>query len=73
MSSDNTTETTAINFTYTLDIECPYCKAGIDLVSCDDEGFFANAIFNNKWDDLVGEEITCTECDKIIEVSEVSY
>ncbi len=39
---------------YSLDIDCPYCGAELDLSDQDDEnGCFSSPIFNNRWEDLV--------------------
>ncbi len=58
---------------WSLDIECPKCNAEIDLAAGDDDNTYSNAIFNNKWDDLVDEEITCPECGHIFLIGSVEY
>ena len=61
------------NLTWSLVIECPYCKADIDLVDYDDDGIFSGAIFNNRWDDIKGAEAHCPDCSMDFEISKVEY
>jgi len=45
-----------------LEIECPGCGHEFDLFDHDDDGLYLRPIFNNKWDDLQGEDIECPKC-----------
>lgn len=58
---------------WSLDVECPKCRADIDLTDIDDEGYVSMAIFNNKWDDLEGLEVECPECEHEFMISGVEY
>ena len=58
---------------WSLDIECPHCEGDIDLADCDDDTEFARAIFNNKWADLKGAEVTCPHCQEEFLIDEVEY
>lgn len=58
---------------WSLDVECPLCHLNNDLSNDDDDGIVAKAIFNNRWDDLVGEIFTCQECGAEFKLSEVEY
>lgn len=60
-----------LTITYSLDIECPYCGADIDLCDQDDEGFLSRPVFNNRWEDLEGKAVTCPDCDKTFKISSV--
>lgn len=61
---------------WSLDIECPHCKKGIDLVQYDsvsgDYGI-AKKIFTNNWQDLEGWKIECPNCEKEFELAGVEY
>jgi len=54
-------------------IACPYCDESMDLSDepFNNDGYFVKLIFNNKWDELVGEEIECTKCEDIFTISSV--
>lgn len=56
---------------FSLDIVCPYCKHDIDLSYHDDDHIYTGTIFNNRWDDLINEEIECPKCDKIFVILSV--
>lgn len=56
---------------YSLDIDCPYCGAEIDLSDQDDDAFYTGPIFSNKWDELVGEEVYCPDCEREFIISSV--
>jgi hypothetical protein len=62
-----------LNISYNLTTECPYCGVDINLKYNDPsaDGFYSTPIFNNRWDDLIGEFITCQHCDKIFKISNV--
>ena len=56
-------------------VDCPKCCAGIDLIDQDPDMdyLFSVAIFNNKWDDLEGEEVSCPECKHEFKINKVEY
>ena len=54
-------------------MECPKCKTDIDLSINDDDCVYSMAIFNNKWDDLVGEEIVCEKCGHVFLLDGIFY
>jgi len=58
---------------WSLDMECPKCKTDIDLSINDDDCVYSMAIFNNKWDDLVGEEIVCEKCGHVFLLDGIFY
>jgi len=59
---------------YSLDIDCPYCGAELDLSDQDDgDGFFSSPIFNNRWEDLVGETVNCPDCEKEFIIENVGF
>jgi len=58
---------------WSLDMECPKCKVDIDLSIDDDDCVYSRAIFNNKWDDLIGEEIVCKKCGHVFELGGITY
>jgi len=64
-----------LNVTYILNIVCPYCGVDVDLTGeeKDDDEYYLSPIFENGWDDLIGEEITCQHCDKIFKISNVEF
>ena len=64
-------ESAALTVVWSLDVDCPYCGAEIDLADQDDDGCFSKPIFNNRWDDVVGMEATCPDCGKDFTISEV--
>jgi len=57
--------------TWSLDVECPYCHADMDLSDQDNDGCFSTPIFNNQWDDVVGMEAHCPDCSKDFTISKV--
>ena len=56
---------------YSLDVDCPYCGAEMDLCDQDDDGCFSIPIFNNDWDVLEGMEATCPDCNREFNLSKV--
>jgi hypothetical protein len=62
---------------WSLVVECPGCKKDIDLASGDYDSNsdcrISGSIFNNKWDDLRGLEITCEKCKHNFELESVEY
>lgn len=56
-----------------LFIDCPKCGEQIDLSDIDEEGWVSEPIFNNRWDDLNGEEVECPECDHTFTIDDVEY
>lgn len=57
-----------------LNVECPKCKQDIDLASVErnEEGQYSRVIFNNRLDELEGEEVECS-CGNIFKIKEVEY
>lgn len=62
-----------IRFSFSMRIECPKCSHDFDLVDHDDDGCYTRPIFNNRWDDLKGEDVLCPECETEFKISEVEY
>ena len=60
------------NLDWKLMVYCDCCEA-IDLAEHDDDLKYTFAIFNNKWDDLKGEEFYCPKCGEKIFIEEVVY
>lgn len=58
---------------WNLWIECPHCEYEFDLAQENDDGWVSTPIFNNKWDDLKGEEVECPECKKSFLIESVEY
>lgn len=58
---------------WSLYIQCPACEKHYDLSEYDDDLIFANAIFNNKWNDLKGQEVECPDCGHEFKVDSVLY
>lgn len=56
-----------------LFISCPQCDQYFNLFDDDDAAIYLIQIFNNKWDQLKGEEATCPECDHEFTISEVEW
>lgn len=63
------------SLSWNLFIECPHCKEDIDLADSphDDEGYFSEPLFNNKWDRIEGAEVDCPKCKNTFSVSSVVY
>lgn len=59
--------------TWSLYIECPYCHTDFDLAEYDDDSVYSMPIFNNKWDDLKGEEVECPDCGEYFAIKEAIY
>lgn len=53
------------------------CKCGetIDLADSEEDydGRISTPIFNNKWDDLKGEEVTCPHCKNSIIIENIEH
>jgi hypothetical protein len=64
-----------IRLSFDLHVNCPHCDETIDLMDNDynDDGFFTRPIFENRWEDLKGEEITCFECEETFTIKDVEY
>jgi predicted RNA-binding Zn-ribbon protein involved in translation (DUF1610 family) len=58
---------------WSLHVECPSCGEEFDLCDQDFENAFGQAIFTNKWNDLIGEEVTCDHCGYEFELDEVQH
>lgn len=61
------------NLSWSLYVECPECKQDFDVSDQDSEYVVAKAIFNNKWDDLIGYEVVCPHCQHKFELTGVEY
>lgn len=74
-SGDDELESAEVQLHYSLIVECPYCKEEYDLCDQDDDGQYSTPIFNNKWDDIKGFEITCPrpDCDMVATIKSVEY
>lgn len=62
-----------IRLSYEMFIDCPYCDKTIDLTDQDynDECFYSQPIFENRWGDLKGEKVICSECEREFEIEDV--
>lgn len=60
---------------FSLYAECPYCQYNNDLAGYphDEEGCFSIPLFNNKWDEIKGHEVTCDCCEQMFTISKVEY
>lgn len=58
---------------WSLEIKCPYCNTEFDLSDDDSDGVYANAIFNNNWDSLHGNGVSCIECGREFAIDSVEY
>lgn len=58
---------------WSLDIECPECEIEFDLSEFDSDNLFGNAIFENRWEDVKGQEVCCPECNSEFKVKEIEY
>ncbi|MDY0251443.1 MAG: hypothetical protein RBR45_15565 [Pseudomonas sp.] len=58
---------------WSLDVKCPHCGQEYDLSVDDADNRFSHAIFNNDWNDLRGEEVTCPNCEEDFQIEEVEY
>lgn len=58
-----------------LFVECPHCREDIDLADSpyDDEGYFSEPLFNNRWDEIEGKEVDCPKCKNTFSVSSTVY
>jgi uncharacterized CHY-type Zn-finger protein len=55
-----------------LYVECPKCSTDFNLFDCGD-GLYTTPIFNNKWEDLEGEEVCCPDCEHEFKISEIIW
>ena len=58
---------------WSLDITCPHCGYEFDLADHDVDGWISGPLFNNKWEDLKGEDVECPECTEEFQIEEVEY
>ena len=61
---------------WSLEVECPHCKEETDLVKYESEQgdyIIAEAVFNNRWDDVAGYEVICPKCQHDFELSGIEY
>lgn len=70
---DIETDNVEASLKWELDSKCPMCGGVNDLSESphDDEGEFSHKIFNNKWSDCAGSEVTCEHCAHEYSISEV--
>ena len=71
----NTIKTAKASLHWNLFVECPHCKHQNDLSDSphDDDNYFSESIFNNRWEDCKGNEVTCESCGYEFTVSEIVY
>jgi len=64
-----------VTLSWHLFIDCNYCGETLDLSDgeFDQDGIFAIPIFNNKWDEIEGEEVICPKCGNPIIIERVEY
>ncbi len=60
---------------WSLDVDCPDCKESVNLTEYDSATDYsiAKLIFNNKWSQLEGYEITCPHCAHEFKLDKVEY
>ena len=59
---------------WSLWVDCPECDdETINLSDVDTDDAIAKAIFNNKWDALIGYEVECPYCGKTFAIEKVEY
>ena len=58
---------------WSLFVECPECGEDFNLAEMDEEGCFSIPIFENKWDELKGQEVTCPKCQSTFALDKVEY
>lgn len=51
-------------------VDCPKCDYTVDLAD-DDDGTLSVPVFNNRWGEVKGMEVTCTECDYKFKIHDV--
>ena len=65
-----------IRLDFSLYVYCPHCKAHFDIA---DSGYvyerdeITTAVFNNRWGDVKGMEVTCPSCEKEFTVDGIEY
>ena len=72
-ATDETLESADLIIGYSLEIDCPYCNAELDLSDQDENRCFSGPIFNNRSDDLVGEIVNCPDCRKEFIIENVGF
>ena len=58
---------------FSLYVNCPHCDERMDLSENDPEYIVANALFNNRWDDLNGYDTVCPKCGTDFQIEKVVY
>lgn len=60
---------------YSVNVDCPKCEESNDITDSehDTECEVPKALFNNKWDDLKGFDVTCEHCGHEFKIEEVEY
>ncbi|HIP39451.1 MAG TPA: hypothetical protein EYG88_08750 [Desulfocapsa sulfexigens] len=73
INTDETLKGANLIVAYSLEIDCPYCNAELDLSDHDKNRCFSGPIFNNRSDDLVGETVNCPDCEKEFIIENVGF
>ena len=59
---------------YAVNIECPKCNRGFDLIdNNNDDGVITVPLFNNRWGDVKGVSVTCDHCDHEFKLDGMEY
>lgn len=60
---------------WSMHVECPQCKEDFDAVDQDmrNDSVLAQIVFNNRWDDAAGHELTCPNCEHEFEIGSIEY
>jgi C4-type Zn-finger protein len=68
------TESLAL-LSWSLNVECPHCEEDFDLQEFDHEydNRFADALFNNRWEDVNGSEVSCPTCNQEFTITKIEY
>lgn len=71
---DPSTRPTA-RLSWSLYVDCPKCTQPFDVVDVDanNDNIIALMIFNNKWADVPGHDLTCPHCEHEFEIGAVEY
>lgn len=58
---------------WSLEVRCGNCSEIFDIAEFDHDGYFANAIFTNKWGSLEGADVECPKCSAEVKLDRVEY
>ena len=61
------------NVNWHLFTECPHCLVGFDLADQDEDGFYSQRLFSDKFLDLEGEEAECPECGETFLIGAIEF